>query len=415
MGELEFERARDKQLTETELQDALMILCRFLHAHHGVKPIVLIDEYDSPLNNAFGRDSYEGILGFLKYFYSGTMKSNTDMEFAVVTGIMQIAKETIFSGLNSLRVCNIFTTECDERFGFTPDEVMALCREYGDPDAFETAKEWYDGYRFGDAEIYNPWSLIEFLRAGFKADIYWVSTSGNDIIGTLIANASDKTFDELQTLGNGEAVTGKTIRPTVAMNELSEDPEDIYSVLVMSGYLNAVPDADGEYVLSVPNWEMYDVFMDVIVSKGLKVQSAAFRSFFRAVQRRDVAKMEESAFEIFQKFQDWDLVDERSYRQILASAAMCFCGKYTVTTEGQDGNGRADMLMRRNTPEIPNIVIEYKKSKSEDPGKHIEEAEEGLRQIKGKQYFASLRGRTLLYGISMNNKMPKVLSEELFL
>ena len=407
-----YEKAVDQELNKEEKQVSLKLLCSMLHAHHGIKPIILIDEYDEPINSAFGQDSYPDILKFLRGFYSDTLKTNDSLEFAVVTGVMQIAKETIFSGLNNLNVNNVLSTECDERFGFTESEVRTICEAYGRPDAFGTAREWYDGYRFGDAEIYNPWSVMKFINE-FKSEAYWAGTSGNDIIGTLIADASDSTFDELQILGNGGTVTGKTIRPTVVMNDLSDDPDDLYSVLVMSGYLNAVPDADGEYVLSVPNREMYDVFTDAIVSKGLKVQSAAFRSVLRAVQRHDIAKMEEKAFEIFRNFQDWDLVGERSYRQIIAAAAMCCCGRYTVSTEGQDGNGRADMLMRRNTPAVPNIVIEFKKSESEDSEKHIKEAEEGLRQIKRRQYFASLRGRTLLYGISMNNKMAKVLSEEL--
>ena len=302
---------------------------------------------------------------------------------------MQIAKEAIFSGLNNLKVNNVLSTECDERFGFTGPEVRTICEAYGRPDAFETAREWYDGYRFGDAEIYNPWSVMMFVN-GFKAEAYWAGTSGNDIIGTLIADADDGTYDNLQTLGNGGTVTGKTIRPTVAMGDLLRNPQNIFSVLVMSGYLNAIPNGRGGHILSIPNREMYDVFSDVIIDQGLKVESYSFRSFFRAAQRNDVPEMEENELSIFEPFRDWDLTNEMSYRQILVAAAMCLCGNYTVSTERQAGNGRVDMLMRRNTPTVPNIVIEFKKSRSKNEQKHIEEAEDAIRQIKEKRYFRLL-------------------------
>ena len=171
---------------EARVRESVKMLCRMIYEHHGIKPIVLIDEYDSSLNNAYNTESYDEVLEFLKDFYSSILKGNDYFEFAVMTGVMQIAKEGVFSGLNNLSVNNIFSKDFDERYGFTESEVKELCTYYGHPEKFEEAKEWYDGYRFGDAEIYNPWSVLSYVKYHFNAKPYWAGTSGNDIITTLL-------------------------------------------------------------------------------------------------------------------------------------------------------------------------------------------------------------------------------------
>ena len=408
-----YARGKTQDLNEAELLDSLRLLCTMLHAHHGIEPIVLIDEYDNPTNNAHGKITYDRIIGFLRLFYSAALKGNDDLGFAVVTGVMQIAKESIFSGLNNLYTNNIFSKDYDERYGFTPSEVQELCEEYGNPDAFPVAKEWYDGYRFGNAEIYNPWSVLNFIQSGFVAETYWAGTSSNDIIETLLDGADDDTYGELQDLGNGGTVADKDVTPSVVVADLDLDPDAIYSVLAMTGYLNAVPDGDG-YALSVPNREMYEVFSRTIVTRGTSVSFKVFKGFFDAAERNDTAGMERYAFRIFAgSIPDWDLPDEGAYRRILVGAAMCRNGRYTVTTEAQSGNGRSDMIMTRNIPAAPNIVMEFKKTRSEDTADLQADAEEGLRQIKDREYFLDLKGRTIIYGIAFANKRAKVVSEVL--
>lgn len=408
-----FEKGLRGELSIPELKNSLVILGSILQKQYGVPPVVLIDEYDNPINSAYGKRSYDDIIGFLRAFYTNTLKGNENLRFAVMTGVMQIAKETIFSGLNNLYVNNIFSKDYDERYGFTPGEVKDLCAYYGNPDAYDTAREWYDGYRFGDADIYNPWSLLNFIQAGFDPKPYWAGTSGNDIMETLLDHADDETYAELQELGNGGSVAGKDIVPTVAMKDISTDTDAIYSIMAMTGYLNAVP-CEAGYALSVPNKEMYGVFSKAIATKGLNVASVKFQGFFDAAERNDIGMMESFAFSIFaQHFQDWDLPDEGAYRRIIAGAAMSRCGRYTVTTEGQSGNGRSDLVMRRNVPGMPNIVIEFKKSKADDPAVWESDAKGALEQIKKQEYFHSLEGRTILYGIAMFNKKAKVVSEEI--
>ena len=400
-------------LSDMQMERSVISLCQMLEQYHGVKPIVLIDEYDNPINNAFNRDFYAGVMGSLRRFYSLTLKGNPYMSFAVVTGVMQIAKESIFSGLNNLAVDNIFSNNFDERYGFTEPEVKDLCTYYGHPEKFEEAKEWYDGYRFGDADVYNPWSLLTYIYNDFEPGTYWADTSGNDILDVLLENADRDTNSVLVALGNGQAVV-KGINPTVAMEDVGKKPTATYSIMAVTGYLNAVPKGDNDYRLSIPNRELYKVFYEN-VTRSLKMDvGVAMRRFLGSMERKDVPKMEESLFMLFSKnFPDILLKDEADYRLVLATIALGRGGRYDVGIEREAGNGRADIIMRRNDPRYPNIVVELKKSRSDDPENLEKMAEEGLRQIRTREYYRSLKGKTYLYGVCLQNKKAKVLFEEL--
>ena len=400
-------------LSDMQMERSVISLCQMLEQYHGVKPIVLIDEYDNPVNNAFNRDFYAGVMGSLRRFYSLTLKGNPHMSFAVVTGVMQIAKESIFSGLNNLRVDNVFSKKFDERYGFTEPEVKDLCTYYGHPEKFEEAKEWYDGYRFGDAEVYNPWDILMYIRNDFEPGTYWADTSGNDILETFLDGLDDGTYGNLVALGNGKTVS-KQIYPSVSMRDVDGDLDAVYSVMAVTGYLNAVPKGDNDYRLSIPNRELYKVFYEN-VTRPLKMDvRIAMRKFLGSMERKDVPKMEESLFMLFSKnFPDILLKDEADYRLVLATIALGRGGRYDVGIEREAGNGRADIIMRRNDPRYPNIVVELKKSRSDDPEDLEKMAEEGLRQIRTREYYRSLKGKTYLYGVCLQNKKAKVLFEEL--
>ena len=400
-------------LSDMQMERSVISLCQMLEQYHGVKPIVLIDEYDNPINNAFNKDFYAGVMGSLRRFYSLTLKGNPHMSFAVVTGVMQIAKESIFSGLNNLAVDNIFSNNFDERYGFTEPEVKDLCTYYGHPEKFEEAKEWYDGYRFGDADIYNPWSLLMYIRNKFKPGTYWASTSGNDILETFLDGLNDRTYGDLVALGNGKTVF-KQIYPSVSMRDVDGDLDAVYSVMAVTGYLNAVPEGDNDYRLSIPNRELYKVFYEN-VTRSLKMDvGVAMRRFLGSMENADVPKMEESLFMLFSKnFPDILLKDEADYRLVLATIALGRGGRYDVGIEREAGNGRADIIMRRNDPRYPNIVVELKKSRSDDPSDLEKMAEEGLRQIRTRECYRSLEGKTYLYGVCLQNKKAKVLFEEM--
>ncbi|WP_400249718.1 PD-(D/E)XK nuclease domain-containing protein, partial [Methanomethylophilus alvi] len=278
---------------------------------------------------------------------------------------------------------------------------------------FEEAKEWYDGYRFGDADVYNPWDILMYIRNDFEPGTYWADTSGNDILETFLDGLDDRTYGDLVALGNGKTVF-KQIYPSVSMRDLDGDLDAVYSVMAVTGYLNAVTEADDICSLSIPNRELYKVFYEN-VTRSLKMDvGVAMRRFLGSMERKDVPKMEESLFMLFSKnFFDILLKDEADYRLVLATIALGRGGRYDVGIEREAGNGRADIIMRRNDPRYPNIVVELKKSRSDDPGDLERMAEEGLRQIRTREYYRSLKGKTYLYGVCLQNKKAKVLFEEL--
>ena len=405
-----FMRLWTKTSSRSELKDSLRFLCEMLEIHHGVKPIVLIDEYDNPINNSFNKNTYEHILSFLKGFYSSVLKSNSHMSFAVVTGVMQIAKESIFSGLNNLSVNNIFSKNFDERYGFTESEVKEICEYYGHPEKFAEAKEWYDGYRFGNAEIYNPWSIFSYVHDGFEPGTYWAGTSGNDIIDTLIDNATDEIYSDLVDLANDKTVIAE-IKPTVAMKEVITNPSVIYSVMAVSGYLNAIP-REFDYAISIPNNEMRNVFGEMMAEHIHKGSASTFKKLFIGFERNDMNLIKGSLTTILDDNIPFILLSkEKDYQLIIGSAAMSSEGKYEVYLEKESGNGRADIIMKSRRSGLPSIIIELKKSRAKKDMQAY--AELALSQIKEKDYFRSMKGRILTYGICFNGKNFEIASEEI--
>ena len=408
-----YKRGRAKLLDRDELGQSVRILCKILNDCHGVPPIILIDEYDNPINNSFNRKDHREILDFLRDFYSSTLKGNENMSFAVVTGVMQIAKESIFSGLNNLSVNNIFSKESDERYGFTPDEVRELCAYYGHPERFEEAKEWYNGYRFGNAEIYNPWSILNYVRSKFDPEPYWAGTSGNDIIDILLDHADPETYRELQSLGEGRTVT-KGFPTTITLGNMGQDKNTVYAVMAIAGYLNAVPDGEGDYSMSIPNQEMYRVFRSILLNRLDSDASRAYRNFFDGMEAADLGKMKTGLDSIlYDNIPFFVLSKEKDYQLILAAAAMSRLGRYTITIEEESGDGRADIIMKPNRPGSPNIIFELKRSDSDNDAILKKHADEAIGQVLKKNYHRGMRGRTLVYGICFHSKRSAISIREM--
>ncbi|MGN0130083.1 MAG: AAA family ATPase [Methanomethylophilus alvi] len=410
-----YARGRAQKLNESEIRQSVSILCRILQDIYGVAPIVLIDEYDNPINNAFDKKDYDRILDFLRNFYSATFKSNECLNFAVMTGVMQITTGTVFSGLNNLKVNNIFTKKSDERYGFTDPEVQDLCAYYGHSEKYMEAKEWYDGYRFGKAEVYNPWSLLNYVDEGFDPDTYWAETSGNDIIDTLLKNTNLETYGELQALAEGKIVR-KTLSLNISLRDLDSDRNAVFSVMAIAGYLNAVPLGDDGYGLSIPNTEMRKVFSSMMLRSIHSDASLAFKFFFEGMIESDPDKMKDGMDTILRDNIPFILLtDEKDYQLIIAAAAMSLLGRYSVKLEKESGNGRADIIMAPNRPGIPNIVFELKKTRAITAEGMKKSADEALCQIKERRYFSGMEGRTLLYGICFRGKESAISMEETFL
>jgi len=244
------------------LMNSLNMLSDMLYAYHGTKVIILLDEYDNPVHHINDKNLQNDVVDVIRGMLSCALKGNESLMFGVVMSIMQVGRNSIFSGLNNIKVNNIFSSKYGEMFGFTDDEVKAICEEYGHPEKHLEAKEWYEGYRFGNAEVYNPWSVLNYIDEGFRPQAYWAETSGNSIINTLLECADEWVYEELMTLSQGKSIK-KSIDSTITFEELNSIPGDIYSVMVMSGYLNVVPFELG-YEVGIPNGELYQVFGDQI-------------------------------------------------------------------------------------------------------------------------------------------------------
>lgn len=394
---------------DEDLASSILHLCEMLEMHHGRKPVVLVDEYDSPLNSSYGSEPHNGILQFLKCVYSSAFKGGV-ASFAVITGVMQISKESIFSGLNNISVNNIFSTRSDEMFGFTSDEVRDLCSDCGHPEKYEEARQWYDGYMFGNAEIYNPWSVLNYVKQDFRPDEYWAGTSGNSIISTLLDKADGSVLDDLRILGEGGSIA-RRIDAKISYADM-DDLDGIYSVMVLSGYLKAVPSDDG-YLLSIPNMEMFRVFGRMATDRFGSPVAVALDRFCSSLRRNDADGISESLSSLLMSVLSSRVLDhEHSYQAFVAGMLLKLYGRYSLFADGERGKGYYDILLKSNRPCDPSIIIEFKKARAnarDDTMRRISET--ALQQIRDKEYFHGLTGDVLMYGIAVRGKDVVITSD----
>ena len=402
-----------RKLDPIALRRSVAMLSRMLNEHHGKKIIILIDEYDNPIHNAFGKPHHQEIMDTMRDILSSSLKGNDSLAFGVVTGVMQISKESIFSGLNNLSVNNVLSKDFDEMFGFTDEEVMNILEEYGHPEKFEEAREWYDGYRFGDADVYNPWSLLNYVGKRFEPKPYWAGTSGNSILEDLFENASSELWCEFRLLSEGQSIQYE-MKPTITFRDLDTDQRNIYSMLVMSGYLTVFED-DGIQYIRIPNGEMANVFGSYILDR-LNVDSPMYvRSLSRAFISEDIGTIEKRLYNLFASSAGNAMLnDEHSYQAFVTGMLMYLNGRYTVKADFEEGNGRYDIRLERRYGDYPNIVIEIKRIPIDSSNEAAEtSAMKALEQIKERDYLHGLEGPTLIYGIAFRNKKPTVLSERM--
>ena len=255
---------------EVELTSSLERLSKMLASHYDKAPVIIIDEYDTPIQGGYSKDFYDEIIGFMRNFFSGAFKDNKNLSYGFLTGILRIAQESIFSGLNNLTVNSVMDEEYDSFFGFTESEVKAMLSYYGVSDKEEELKDWYDGYLFGSEEIYNPWSVINYISKGCLPQAYWVNTGKNEILDDVLRVATDDITERLYDLLQGERVVAR-IDQNVVYRSLAEDPANIYSLLLVAGYLKTPKkelQADGSYLceVSIPNREIAAVYKSEILS-----------------------------------------------------------------------------------------------------------------------------------------------------
>ena len=375
--------------------------------HYGKNVIILIDEYDRAVSDAFGTESHRPMMDFLGEFMCAALKNNGSLQMACVTGIMQIAEESIFSGLNNIWVDNIFSTESDERFGFTETEVKQILTDYGHPEKFGEVKQWYDGYRFGNAEVYNPFSVMNYVSDGFTAKPYWVNSGGNWIIKNLLDRINDRNMARMMGIVSGSTVA-VGLSDSLVYGDLNATDEILYSLMAMAGYLKAVPAEDKTYEVSLPNEEVRGE-VEKLLRTRLPIDVTSFGKFSKAVSDGDAEIMERILKEILPCASYMNLRDENAYEMVVMTMLYSLISRYSVRTEREEGNGRTDILLTSKISGNPNIIIELKVADAE--GKLDSSLDAAMCQIHERKYYLGMSGKVILTAMAFWGKVPKVRTE----
>ena len=376
------------EASEIDYQMSLQYLSLMLSKHHKEKVIIIIDEYDTPIQQGHSCGFYDRIIGFMRSFFSGGLKDAPYLAYGFLTGILRVAKESIFSGLNNIKIVSILDKDYSRFFGFTQDEVREMLAYYGVPQKYEEVCEWYDGYLFGDTEIFNPWSVINYMGEKCEAKAFWQSTGSNDIIGEIIGSASPDVIEELRKLLNGETVT-TYIDTNVIYPEVQKNPYSIYSFLLIAGYLKVAkvyPQgmAGNMYDVAIPNKEIAMVYEKEVLNKhdyngvAISIQQAIFT--------QDTAKLQKilEAF-MLESISFYDAGNEGFYHGMMLGLCAVLSNRYYVKSNGESGYGRFDVQLMPKIKSIPGFIFEFKHAKTD--AEDLEAlAEEALRQIEEQKY-----------------------------
>lgn len=416
-----------------KLISSLQLLSQLLYKHYGKKVVILIDEYDVPLDKAFQNGYYNEMVSLIRGLFGQALKTNEFLQFAVLTGCLRISKESIFTGLNNFKVMSITDSRFDEQFGFTDSEVKKLLSDYGMDSHFDEVKEWYDGYHFGRADVYCPWDVInhaDHLRddGDAKPQTYWINSSGNSLVRRLINRADSSTKDEIERLIAGEAIE-KVIRQDLTYDEIENSIDNIWSVLFTTGYLTKIGEvklADSEsyaYKLVIPNKEVREVFVlqiqewfKAVVANDndtMKLLSKAILDKDETVLARQLNIVMGRMISILDTKAPDDM-KENFYHGLLLGLLRGSNPDWLIKSNRESGDGFSDILIKPENPDL-GIVIEVKYAKE---FKGLDAAcDAAMAQIKQKRYDETLRdeGRCdiLAYGIAFCRKRCKVAGEKL--
>lgn len=417
----------DKILNETAgkvvYQNAIGDLTEYLHQAIGVRPIVLIDEYDTPILQGYEKGFSSEIVPFMRNLFSGGMKNNVHLERAVLTGILRIAQEDIFSGLNNIRVASLMDKDFNDCFGFTIEEIEEIADYYQVTEKIAEIKEWYNGYLFGDMEIYNPWSVMNYFASGYIPDAYWTATSRNDIIRQCLHNSSEQMFSSLTKLLNGESIE-EYIEKNIAYGVIQNNKEGsaIYTLLLMSGYLCIADNQKMSVVqkLRIPNKEITEVFQKEIFEEMINGNSSinqykVQQSFLSGSPEKIQVQLREI---LLYNVSYYDTASEGFYHALILGILSCLHGSFKIFSNQEAGDGRFDLQLV-NFNQKHGILFEFKimknlKGNEDEIMKQLTETARNiaLQQIKEKNYDVSLKKfdikHTDKYGIAFFKKYVAV-------
>lgn len=399
---------------ERAVRNALQLFCRCIYKITGRNTVILIDEYDVPLENAYFRGFYDRMVSFIRSLFESALKTNDYLQFAVITGCLRISKESIFTGLNHLNIISVLDRKYSEHFGFTEPEVLQMMEYYEVGNRFPTMKEWYDGYLFGDTDVYNPWSVIKFLY-DLYSDVnafprpYWINTSSNDIIKDMIARADREMKGQIEMLLEGGTLDIQ-VHEEVTYGDMHSNSENLWNFLYFTGYLTK----ESEYFkelsvflrVRVPNTEVKTIYQNTVLNwmKGM-IKKEDFHDLYRAMEDGDARKMTDILNgQLFRTISFYDSA-ENFYHGFL-TGILSQSENYLVKSNRESGNGRSDIMVKSPSLRGRSFVLEVKVSDSIDDLE--KDAKRALNQIYEKRYMEELRTegyrRTDCYGISFYRK-----------
>ena len=435
-----FSSIADGKAEESDYRMSLLNLSQFLYKHHGQKAIVLIDEYDKPIQTAWEShddDFYDKMIVFMRALMVNVLKTNPYLHKGILTGITRVSKESIFSGLNNIIVDTILDNRYSEYFGFTQQETDEMLSFYGIDDKKAEVAEWYNGYVFGNTEIYNPWSLLKYVESEGLALPYWVNTSDNKLVGDVLENIGNEDAEILKDFISGGTIT-QSIDTNIIYPELEYNGEAAYSLLLQSGYLKSVGKTISEgnilCTLKIPNREVQHIYLKEIVNRFLRTDMPravnAANSFSTAMLTRNAAEMQKTLQKLLLSTCSYfDLTEEKDYQNFMLGLLAASIYGYDIKGNREAGHGRTDIMMRpktntKNAKRLPGIIIEIKHHEATDKEqadpklleKTLEKsAAEALEQIEKMAYIEELKSagcsQIFKFGTSFSGKNAKVVSK----
>ena len=401
---------------ERNFKTSLLDLSNYLNKYYGEKAIILIDEYDAPIINAFDKGYYNEAVNFFQTFYSSALKTNSSLKYGILTGITRIIKEGIFSGLNNLYVNTILSRDYSEYFGLLESEVVEMLDYFDMKYKIEEVREWYNGYIFGEREVYNPWSIVNYVREK-EIKAYWANVSGNTLLENMLNHAGESVYEDLKRFTDGESIE-KYISDGTTIKSLLSNDDEIWQLLLYSGYLTKDEKQEKEsdsnvYNLKIPNKEIRKYFGNMFLNRffGTEVKT---NILIKALEGGDIKKFEETLGEIMINMLshfDLDKEMEKIYQVFMIGLVGFLMGKYEIISNDESGYGRYDLAMIPIKSNEKAYLMEFKISKTK---KGMEEsAEKALKQIDEKKYDTKLKARgiknILKIGIAFYGKEVKVV------
>ena len=407
---------------DMDLNTSIELLSEYLFEYYGERVIILIDEYDAPIINAFDKGYYNEAINFFQVFYSSALKTNDSLKYGILTGITRIIKEGIFSGLNNLKVDTILNKKFSEYFGLLESEVIKMLDYFEMKYKIEEVKEWYNGYIFGDKRVYNPWSIINYVDNG-EIKAYWANVSGNTLLENMLDQAGEDVYTDLKRFTDGESIE-KYISDGTTIKSLLSNDDEIWQLFLYSGYLTKAKeqieiDETSEYTniynLKIPNKEIRKYFGNMFLNRffGTELKTSIL---IKALESGDIKKFEKTLGEIMVNMLshfDLDSEMEKIYQVFMIGLVGFLMGKYEIISNNESGYGRYDLAMIPIKSNEKAYLMEFKISKTEKS--MTLKAEEALKQIDEKKYDTRLKARgiknILKIGIAFYGKKVKVFSK----